>query len=146
MKQKVTMTAASKKLSSVDIQRQLRHKNATKMAHNLKGMGNGSNDTNVIRKNSGPSRIKNCGHPSKKRFGILSVPKSLCARSAVDSTSASEAEDRWFDSSRAYHLYNSIIKFSGNLFKFKAETIFNRSNIQHILRIKNFFQRRSWAN
>ena len=34
----------------------------------------------------------------------------------------------------------------GNLFKFKAETIFNRMNIQHILRIKNYFQRRSWAN
>ena len=41
---------------------------------------------------------------------------------------------------------NSIIKFLGNLFKFKAETIFNRKNIQYILRIKNFFQRRSWAN
>jgi len=40
----------------------------------------------------------------------------------------------------------SIIKFLGNLFKFKAETIFNRMNIQYILRIKNFFQRRSWAN
>ncbi|WP_462269406.1 hypothetical protein, partial [Desulfobacter sp.] len=28
----------------------------------------------------------------------------------------------------------------------KAETIFNRMNIQDILRIKIFFQRRSWAN
>jgi hypothetical protein len=30
------MTAASKKLSGVDIQRQLRHKNETKMEHNVK--------------------------------------------------------------------------------------------------------------
>ncbi len=43
-------------------------------------------------------------------------------------------------------IYHSTIKFLGNLFKFKAETIFNRINIQHILRIKNCFQRRSWAN
>ena len=41
---------------------------------------------------------------------------------------------------------NSIIKFLGNLFKFKAGKIFNRRNIQYILRIKNFSQRRSWAN
>ena len=27
----------------------------------------------------------------------------VCARSPVDKASASEAEDRWFDSSRAYH-------------------------------------------
>ncbi|MCG8550616.1 MAG: hypothetical protein MI799_09475, partial [Desulfobacterales bacterium] len=27
---------------------------------------------------------------------------------------------------------NSIIQFLGNLFKFKAETIFNRRNIQYI--------------
>jgi len=32
-----------------------------------------------------------------------------------------------------------MIQFLENLFKFKAETIFNRRNIQHILRIKNFF-------
>ncbi len=38
-----------------------------------------------------------------------------------------------------YVTYYSIIKFLGNLFKFKAETIFNRMNIQHILRIKIFF-------
>lgn len=37
--------------------------------------------------------------------------KILCARSAVDSTSASEAEDRWFDSSRAYHLIPSMKSF-----------------------------------
>jgi hypothetical protein len=29
--------------------------------------------------------------------------KILCARSPEDKASASEAEDRWFDSSRAYH-------------------------------------------
>jgi hypothetical protein len=35
--------------------------------------------------------------------------------------------------------YNSIIKFLENLFKFKAETIFNRMNIQDILRIRKLF-------
>ena len=35
---------------------------------------------------------------------------------------------------------------AGSLLEFIMETIFNRRNIQHILRIKNFFQRRSWAN
>ena len=44
------MTATSKKLSSVDIQRQLRHKIATKMEHNLKGLGNKRNAANVIEK------------------------------------------------------------------------------------------------
>lgn len=32
------------------------------------------------------------------------------------------------------------------MFKIKAGTLFNRRNIQLILRIKYFFQRRSWAN
>jgi len=49
-------------------------------------------------------------------------------------------------SGKAKNACDSIIKFLENLFKFKAETIFNRRNIQDILRIKNFFQRRSWAN
>ncbi len=50
------MTAASKKLSGVDIQRQLRHKNATKTEYNLKGLGNESNAANVIEKIQGHPR------------------------------------------------------------------------------------------
>ena len=50
------MTATSKKLSSVDIQRQLRHKIATKMEHNLKGLGNERNAANVIEKIQGHPR------------------------------------------------------------------------------------------
>ncbi len=56
------MTAASKKLSGVDIQRQLRHKNETKMVHNVKGLGNESNTANVIEKIP--------GHPSSEIVDI----------------------------------------------------------------------------
>jgi hypothetical protein len=62
------MTAASKKLSGVDIQRQLRHKNETKMEHNVKlddrvkGLGNESNTANVIEKIP--------GHPSSESVDI----------------------------------------------------------------------------
>ncbi len=52
------MTATSKKLSGVDIQRQLRHKNATKTEHNLKGLANENNAANVIEKIQGDSRSK----------------------------------------------------------------------------------------
>ena len=52
------MMAASKKLSLVDIQRQLRHKNATTTDHYLKGLVNESNAANVIEEMQGNTESK----------------------------------------------------------------------------------------
>ena len=51
----------AKKLSGVDIQRQLRHKNATKTEHNPQGLGNERNALN------GTEKIQ--GYPKSKIVG-----------------------------------------------------------------------------
>jgi len=66
------MMETSKKLSLIDIQRQLRHKNATTTDQYLKGLVNESNAANVIEdmhclsRSSRSKQIKNCADPSKK--------------------------------------------------------------------------------
>ncbi|NDY72192.1 hypothetical protein DO021_09650 [Desulfobacter hydrogenophilus] len=52
------MKSGSKKLSSIDIQRQLRHKNATMMDHDLNELGNESNAASVIEKIQAHPRLK----------------------------------------------------------------------------------------
>lgn len=90
------MMMASKKLSLVDIQRQLRHKSATTTNHYLTGLVNESNAADIIEEmQTGKDDSNVVPMRKKKQIGTLRVPKTLSARSAVDSTSASEAEIRF---------------------------------------------------